>query len=57
MTQQVKTIEGHRYSFNGWMPTRDAVRRYQKEYPKRHIRSFHGRSSTGKLGYLVYVRG
>ena len=56
MTKQTKVIAGHRYSFNGWMATKEAVRRYQKEYPKRGIRSFKGRSSTGKLGYLVYVK-
>ncbi len=55
--KQVRMIAGRRYAFNGWLPTKVAVERYRKHRvgAKADLKAYKGRSSTGKMGYLIYV--
>ena len=55
ITKQVRTFNGEKYSFNGWLKTKQAVKRYRKDRGGK-MRAVEGKSSTGKTGYLIYVR-
>jgi len=55
MAKQIRVFNGKRYSFNGWMATKAMVKRYRKERGG-SMRAVKGRSSEGKMGYLIYVR-
>ena len=55
--KQVRIVGGRRYAYNGWLPTKAAVERYRKHRVKQKgdLKAYKGRSSTGKMGYLMYV--
>lgn len=61
MTKQVRIIGGRRFAFNGWVPSKAAAERYRRhrfsspESRKKNMKVYRGSSSTGKMGYLVYI--
>ena len=61
MPKQVRIIGGRRFAFNGWMPSKATVERYKQnrfsspQLRTQNIKAYKGRSSTGKMGYLVYI--